>query len=266
MLNLIEGRPSGLLKVLDDEAFVGPQGSEEQFMRNVDRAHKTNDLLHICTLQDKLHHKWPNPGFVITHYAGKVVYDVHGFLEKNKDPVSPDLTDMLIGSKGSLSKALFADKCEPIHWPGGNTGYGMNVRKPTHRTSLGGQFRSQLVHLWTHRRPILTLSAHQAQHREETTAVRRDVPLTAALCRHLERLRSADRASPSGRVSRPALVPSAAAGNEGYTNELHFNPRRSLDKTSASARSYATHGNTRSSRRCGWARRSCCIAPTRCDC
>ena len=232
VLNLIEGRPSGLLKVLDDEAFVGPQGSEEQFMRNVDRAHKTNDLLHICTLQDKLHHKWPNPGFVVTHYAGKVVYDVHGFLEKNKDPVSPDLTDMLIGSKGSLSKALFADKYESqFTGPGGNTGYGMNVRKPTHRTSLGGQFRSQLVSLMD------TLSATDPHFIRcvKPNTVKKPRLYDAPMCLsqlHYAGVFEAVAIRRSGfpfRMSidrflhwyHPLLLP---VTNEGYTNELHFKP------------------------------------------
>ena len=150
VLALIEGRPSGLLACLDDEAFIGPKGSEENFMRNVEGSHKGNSALHVFKLQDKKGMGAPDVGFMITHYAGKVMYDVKGFLEKNKDPVSPDLTDMLMQATSSLGSSLFADQYVGggnKTGEGGNTGYGKNSRKPTARTSLGGQFRAQLSKL-----------------------------------------------------------------------------------------------------------------------
>ena len=35
VLTLIEGKPTGLLSCLDDEAFIGPKGSDDGFLRNV---------------------------------------------------------------------------------------------------------------------------------------------------------------------------------------------------------------------------------------
>ena len=77
--------------VLDDEAFIGPKGSDEGF-NNVKQLHDKSELLHVFTLQEKK--KGAPPGFSVQHYAGTVTYDTRGFLEKNKDPVSPELQDL----------------------------------------------------------------------------------------------------------------------------------------------------------------------------
>ena len=53
VLSLIEGRPTGVLMVLDDEAFIGPKGSDEGFLNNVKQLHDKSELLHVFTLQDR---------------------------------------------------------------------------------------------------------------------------------------------------------------------------------------------------------------------
>ena len=131
---------------LDDEAFIGPKGSDENFMRNLESTHKANALLHIFTLQDRKSLSVP-PGFTITHYAGKVAYDVRGFLDKNKDPVSPDLTNLLAGSNSEVGKQLFAaDDAAGGGGAAGAGGFGIR-NKVTARSTLGGQFRTQLAKL-----------------------------------------------------------------------------------------------------------------------
>ncbi|CAF4400795.1 unnamed protein product, partial [Adineta steineri] len=45
--------------------------------------------------------------FGIHHYAGKVVYDAHGFLEKNRDNLSINLIECMKKSGMELIKHLF---------------------------------------------------------------------------------------------------------------------------------------------------------------
>lgn len=41
--------------------------------------------------------------FAIKHYAGQVWYNVEGFLDKNRDTLRPDVVELLISSKISVS-------------------------------------------------------------------------------------------------------------------------------------------------------------------
>ena len=73
VLSLIEGRaPAGLLMCLDDEAWLGPKGSDEGFMRNVGNTHGKSKLLQIFGIKEQKA-KGLTPGvggFSIEHYAG----------------------------------------------------------------------------------------------------------------------------------------------------------------------------------------------------
>lgn len=72
-INVIEGRPGGILDILDEECRV-PRGSDSGFASKA-RAVKS------------LHVKFPKTTsevFTIVHYAGAVSYNTTGFLERNK--------------------------------------------------------------------------------------------------------------------------------------------------------------------------------------
>ena len=46
--------------------------------------------------------KFETPQFKISHYAGEVIYDVKGFVEKNQDQVSDFILKSLATTKNSL--------------------------------------------------------------------------------------------------------------------------------------------------------------------
>ncbi|MEQ2177359.1 hypothetical protein GOODEAATRI_002680 [Goodea atripinnis] len=50
------------------------------------------------------------PHFIVTHYAGKVSYQIEGMVEKNKDPVPPELIGLLQKSDNLLLHEIFIDK------------------------------------------------------------------------------------------------------------------------------------------------------------
>ncbi|XP_068476741.1 myosin-2-like isoform X2 [Phaseolus vulgaris] len=83
-LDLFEKKPQGLLSLLDEESNL-PNASD-------------------LTFANKLkHHLHPNPcfkgergrAFRVRHYAGEVLYDTNGFLEKNRDTMSSDCIQFL---------------------------------------------------------------------------------------------------------------------------------------------------------------------------
>jgi myosin-5 len=82
VLQLIEGRPHGLLTALDDEVSL-PKGSDLAFLNKAKRNHAD----HACFASDR---RIPH-SFTVCHYAGDVAYDVTGFLHKNRDRLPEDL-------------------------------------------------------------------------------------------------------------------------------------------------------------------------------
>lgn len=52
-------------------------------------------------------HLFPDD-FAITHYAGKVSYNVNGFMDRNKDTVPEDMRELLAGSENPLLAQIFA--------------------------------------------------------------------------------------------------------------------------------------------------------------
>ena len=100
VIDLIEGKPGGILSILNEECVV-PKGTDASF---------ANKLFQQCVTNKRL--KRPlkkRDAFQITHFAGTVTYSVTGILEKNKDPVSEDLVVILKGSDEPAVRQLFTD-------------------------------------------------------------------------------------------------------------------------------------------------------------
>ena len=88
-INLIEGKPLGILSLLDDECRM-PKGSDESW---------------VLKLYDKCkgqHHfskpRLSNTAFIISHFADQVAYECAGFLEKNRDTVHEEQISVLKAS------------------------------------------------------------------------------------------------------------------------------------------------------------------------
>jgi myosin heavy subunit len=124
MIELITKKPNGVLRLLDEELKV-PRASDATFIQKLKLAQKKNKKFEKVL-------KNPNQ-FYILHYAGKVKYDTAGFLEKNRDTLSPDLLDMLATTQHPLLQILF-----PASEAGATT---------SQKKSLGAQFSGQLDRL-----------------------------------------------------------------------------------------------------------------------
>ena len=53
--------------------------------------------------------KITNTQFGISHYAGKVMYEIPGFLDKNKNTLQQNLIDMCVSSKDPVVASLFTE-------------------------------------------------------------------------------------------------------------------------------------------------------------
>jgi len=122
VLDMIEAkRPQGILIALDEEIVV-PRGSDTTFLNKI---HKTHGQGRTKCYKQPLQSR---TDFIVIHYAGEVIYDSTGFLEKNKDRLNKICLDMLATSKNWLVQKLFPK----------------SEAKTTKRITLGGQFRNNL--------------------------------------------------------------------------------------------------------------------------
>ncbi|XP_022890828.1 myosin-1-like isoform X2 [Olea europaea var. sylvestris] len=94
-LNLFEKKPLGLLSLLDEESTF-PNGTDLTF------ANKLKQHLNSNTFFRGERGK----AFMVSHYAGQVVYDTTGFLEKNRDLLHLDSIQLLSSCTCHLPKAF----------------------------------------------------------------------------------------------------------------------------------------------------------------
>lgn len=99
-LDLIEGSPISICSLLNEECRLNRPSSAAQLQTRIESALAGSP----CLGHDKLSRE---PSFIVVHYAGPVRYHTTGLVEKNKDPVPPELTRLLQQSQDPLLKVLF---------------------------------------------------------------------------------------------------------------------------------------------------------------
>ncbi|XP_016136146.1 unconventional myosin-XIX-like [Sinocyclocheilus grahami] len=101
-LDLIEGSPSSIFSLLNEECRLNRASDAKQFRVRLQKELSDNASISW----DKLSKE---PHFTVAHYADKVSYQIEGMMEKNKDPVPPEIISLLQKSQDSLLHSLFAD-------------------------------------------------------------------------------------------------------------------------------------------------------------
>ncbi|XP_061460786.1 unconventional myosin-XIX isoform X1 [Rhineura floridana] len=99
-LDVIEGSPVSIFSLLNEECRLNRPSNAGQLQSRIEIA--LSD--HRCIGRDRFSKK---PNFTVSHYAGDVRYQVEGMVEKNKDPVPPELVLLLQLSQDSLLQKLF---------------------------------------------------------------------------------------------------------------------------------------------------------------
>ncbi|XP_026777729.3 unconventional myosin-XIX [Pangasianodon hypophthalmus] len=101
-LDLIEGNPTSIFSLLNEECRLNRASDAKQFRERLEKELSDNGSMSW----DKFSKQ---PHFIVAHYAGKVSYQIEGMMEKNKDPVPPELLSLLQKSEDPLLQSLFAD-------------------------------------------------------------------------------------------------------------------------------------------------------------
>ncbi|KAF5899292.1 unconventional myosin-XV, partial [Clarias magur] len=104
-IDLISAKPHGILRILDDQNGF-PQATDHTFLQKCHYHHGHNPLY--------FKPKMPLPEFAIKHFAGKVTYQVHKFLDKNHDQVRQEVLDLFMQSKNKMVAQLFTSYSEAL--------------------------------------------------------------------------------------------------------------------------------------------------------
>ncbi|KAF7455996.1 myosin-related protein [Cryptosporidium felis] len=129
IIDSLEKRPNGIFPLLDSECLM-PQGSDSSFLNKVlklsgDPKIATGNSNGQIVFKPS---KMSNGSFAVSHYAGPVTYDTRGFLEKNRDQLHCDVTELLKSSESALINELFKPDSRSSE----------DLTKKTSRTSLRG--------------------------------------------------------------------------------------------------------------------------------
>ncbi|XP_061032401.1 unconventional myosin-XIX isoform X4 [Eubalaena glacialis] len=99
-LDLIEGSPVSICSLINEECRLNRPSSAAQLQTRIESSLAGSP----CLGHNKLSRE---PSFIVVHYAGSVRYHTAGLVEKNKDPIPPELTRLLQQSQDPLLKVLF---------------------------------------------------------------------------------------------------------------------------------------------------------------
>ncbi|GFR94986.1 myosin-IIIB [Elysia marginata] len=101
LIDLFFQKRQGLFYLLDEESSF-PQATDSSFVAKLNSACASND--HFLPVRSQAH------GFTIVHYAGQVLYDARGMLERNRDRLGPHLESTILNSTNEMVKLLFTTK------------------------------------------------------------------------------------------------------------------------------------------------------------
>ncbi|XP_062975660.1 unconventional myosin-Ia-like isoform X2 [Elgaria multicarinata webbii] len=135
--NLIEDNKGGILAMLDEECLRPGAVNEATFLNKLNHVFEKHQRYESRVTQNTKHIMDATLSancFRINHYAGKVTYNVAGFIEKNNDLLFRDLMQAMWKAKHALMRSLF---------PEGDPQKASLKRPPT----AGFQFKASVITL-----------------------------------------------------------------------------------------------------------------------
>uniref|UniRef100_A0A673AYI7 Myosin XIX n=1 Tax=Sphaeramia orbicularis TaxID=375764 RepID=A0A673AYI7_9TELE len=102
-LDLMEGSPTSVFSLLNEVCRLNRASDAKTFRVRLEKELSENANISWNKFSTE-------PHFTVSHYAGRVEYQIHGMVEKNKDPVPPELISLLQSSKNPLIQHIFAEK------------------------------------------------------------------------------------------------------------------------------------------------------------
>jgi myosin-6 len=107
-IDLIEASKTGIMAILDDTSKM-PRANDTMFAEKMHTVHAKHFRLQVPRKSKMSHYKQlrDNEGFIVRHFAGAVCYHAEGFMDKNNDALTPDLNELVQGSKDPYIRKIF---------------------------------------------------------------------------------------------------------------------------------------------------------------
>ncbi|XP_062386970.1 unconventional myosin-XV [Sardina pilchardus] len=137
-IDIIAAKPHGILRILDDQSGF-PQATDHTFLQKCHYHHGNNPLY--------VKPKMPLPEFTIKHYAGKVTYQVHKFLDKNFDQVRQEVLDLFIQSRNKMVSNLFVSYAEVLGQQRTHVRKNSTVTRRYQASTVAAKFQLSLLEL-----------------------------------------------------------------------------------------------------------------------
>ncbi|CAB3984354.1 Unconventional myosin-VIIa [Paramuricea clavata] len=126
ILDMLGQKPMNIISLIDEESRF-PKGTDQTMLNKLVRNHGNSRNGHFVAPI-----RQTDTRFGINHFAGSVLYESTGFLDKNRDTFSADLIDLISHSKCEFLYSLFSRE----------KSMGEDTRKRS--PSLGAQFKKSL--------------------------------------------------------------------------------------------------------------------------
>ena len=97
ILELIQGK-GGLFAMLDNELSV-PKATNKTYVAKINKEHGAHKRFTADKASDTI-------TFTLQHFAGKVIYNAEGWMEKNKDDPPPEAVDLMCDSSNPLLQKI----------------------------------------------------------------------------------------------------------------------------------------------------------------
>ncbi|XP_051558226.1 unconventional myosin-XV [Myxocyprinus asiaticus] len=137
-IDLIAAKPHGILRILDDQSSF-PQATDHTFLQKCHYHHGNSPLYSKP--------KMPLPEFTVNHYAGRVTYQVHKFLDKNYDQVRQEVLDLFMQSQNRMVSNLFIKHAEMLNQQKGAINRNSTVTRRYQPSTVAAKFQQSLQEL-----------------------------------------------------------------------------------------------------------------------
>lgn len=134
-LDVLASKPLNMLALIDEESSF-PKGTDTTMLQKINQVHGKGGIY----IPPRNNYETQ---FGIKHFAGEVLYDSKGFLEKNRDALSSDLIQVVETSSNKLLKQIFHNELStvPTAKPSSNPKMIINASKSSLRQMTDGKKR-----------------------------------------------------------------------------------------------------------------------------